>query len=69
LIVDIKQIEDWQTVETFYCEIKAGDASFERSQRESMQSLAVEHNVLKIRVDIDELPGEYRLLITPVEAS
>lgn len=66
LVVDVKRLEDWQTIETFYCEIKSGDASFERSQRESMQSLAREYNVLKIRVDIDELPEKYRLLITPV---
>lgn len=69
LVVDVKQLEDWQTIETFYCEIKAGDASFERNQRESMQSLPREHNVLKIRVDITELPAEYRLLITPVDTA
>ncbi len=66
LIIDIKRIENWETYETLYCEIKSGNASFERRQKEAMQSLAKDYKVLKIRVDITELPSEYRLLIESV---
>jgi len=69
LVVDIKSLKDWQTIETFFCEIKSGDASFERSQREGMQSLAENHRVLKIRVDIEDLPSEYTLRIETVEST
>jgi glycosyltransferase A (GT-A) superfamily protein (DUF2064 family) len=65
-VVDIKSLTDWQTIETFFCEIKSGDASFERSQREGMQSLAENHRVLKIRVDVEDLPREYTLRVETV---
>jgi hypothetical protein len=56
-----------ETLETYYCEIKTGDASFERSQVETMEALAREERVLKIRVDIENLPDEYSLRIHEVE--
>jgi len=67
LIVDIRNVEDGEILDTFFCEIKSGDASFERRQREGMESLAKSHNVLQIRVDIEELPSEYTLRIDAVE--
>jgi hypothetical protein len=58
-----------ETLETYYCEIKTGDASFERSQVETMEALARDQRVLKIRVDIENLPDEYSLRIHEVEPS
>lgn|GEM_PF-6175595 len=47
---------DGEVLEEYWCEIKTGDASFERGQVETMRQLAAEARVLKIRVLIDELP-------------
>jgi hypothetical protein len=69
LVVDIKRRADWATIATHFCEIKSGDASFERRQREGMESLAETHTVLQIRVDIEALPDEYTLRIDTVEPS
>ncbi|WP_158055390.1 hypothetical protein [Halorussus halophilus] len=43
----------------YWCEVKAGDGSFERSQREGMKRKAQDAPVLKIRVDVTELPQSY----------
>lgn len=43
----------------YWCEVKAGDGSFERSQRDGMKRKASEAPVLKIRVDVSELPQSY----------
>lgn len=51
----------------YYCEIKTGDASFERSQVKTMEALARSEQVLKIRVDIEDLPDQYSLRINEVE--
>ena len=48
-----------QLVREYHCEVKAGDGSFERSQREGMKRKAREAPVLKIRVDVSELPQSY----------
>lgn len=53
-------------LETYYCEIKTGDASFERTQRDTMQLLAEDKRVLNIRVLIDDLPDQYSLRIHEV---
>ncbi|PSP54898.1 hypothetical protein BRC82_07810 [Halobacteriales archaeon QS_1_67_19] len=50
----------------YWCEIKAGDGSFERSQREAMAAKAREATVLKIRVDLDELPDSYTAWVREV---
>ena len=49
--------------ETYYCKIKTGNASFERSQLSAVLALADNERVLKIRVLIDELPDQYSLRI------
>lgn len=54
-------------LEQYYCEIKTGNASFERSQIATMRELAAEERVLKIRVLIDDLPDQYSLRIHEVE--
>ena len=51
----------------YWCEVKAGDGSFERSQREAMRAKAREATVLKIRVDLDDLPDGYTAWIRKVE--
>ncbi|WP_115862453.1 hypothetical protein [Halorussus litoreus] len=51
----------------FWCEVKAGDGSFERSQRAAMRAKAREATVLKIRVDLDELPDSYTAWVRKVE--
>lgn len=54
-------------LEKYYCEIKTGNASFERSQAAAMERLAEEERVLKIRILIEELPERYSLRIQEVE--
>lgn len=58
-----------QVLETYYCEIKTGNASFERSQVATMEQLAEDERVLKIRLLIDELPDQYSLRIHEVAPS
>lgn len=53
-------------IERYYCEIKTGDASFERSQVSAMQTLAETERVLKIRVTIDALPDQYSVRVQEV---
>jgi len=61
----VKAKDGWreQILETYYCEIKTGNASFERSQVKTMELMAEDDRVLKIRVDIDSLPDQYSLRI------
>ncbi|GAA0197437.1 hypothetical protein [Haladaptatus pallidirubidus] len=50
----------------YYCEIKTGNASFERSQGVVMEELTAQERVLKIRVRIEDLPEQYSLRINEV---
>lgn len=52
----------------YWCEVKAGDGSFERSQRAAMTAKAREATVLKIRVDLDELPDSYTAWVRKVDS-
>lgn len=56
-------------VERYWCEIKTGDGSFERAQTDVMRAKAATPGatVLKIRVDIDELPDSYRVTFERVD--
>ena len=54
-------------VETYWCEIKTGDASFERTQVAAMRGLSREKRVLKIRVLIDNLLDQYSVRIHEAE--
>ena len=54
-------------LETYYCEVKTGDASFQRDQAAVMAYEARESTVLKIRVDVDGLPDAYTARIDEVE--
>lgn len=56
-----------EALERYWCEIKTGNASFERSQADVMRRLAAEERVLKIRVSIDDLPDQYSVRIHEVE--
>jgi len=51
----------------YWCEIKTGDGSFERSQREAMRAKARKATVLKIRVALDDLPDSYTAWVQKVE--
>ncbi len=53
-------------LETYYCEIKTGNASFQRSQTPAMNTLAETERVLKIRVLIEDLPDQYSIRIHEV---
>lgn len=53
-------------VHRYFCEIKTGDASFERNQAADMESVAAVADVLQIRVTVDELPDEYSVKFTRV---
>ena len=67
----IEARDGWQgdLLERYWCEIKTGEASFERSQAAAMQALAADERVLKIRVLIDSLPDQYSVRIIEVEPS
>lgn len=58
---------DGPVLARYYCEIKTGNASYQRSQIAAMEELAREERVLKIRVQIEELPERYSLRIREVE--
>ncbi|MBX0325669.1 hypothetical protein EGH21_21875 [Halomicroarcula sp. F13] len=68
-VVEAKDGWDGALLERYYCEIKTGGASFERSQVESMEALARNERILKIRVSIEELPDQYSLRIREVAPS
>lgn len=53
-------------LEEYYCEIKAGNASFQRSQVAAMEALARSERVVKIRVLLDGLPEAYAVRIEDV---
>ena len=53
-------------LEAYYCEVKTGDASFQRDQATVMAYVAREATVLKVRVDVDGLPDEYAVRIDAV---
>jgi hypothetical protein len=65
-IVEAKDGWNGDLLERYYCEIKTGNASFERSQLETMKALAAKERVLKVRVNVDELPEQYSLRINEV---
>lgn len=46
-------------IHRYFCEIKTGDASFERNQAADMAAVSTVADVLEIRVTIDELPDAY----------
>lgn len=50
----------------YFCEIKTGDASFQRNQATDMTAVSEVADVLKIRVRIDELPDEYSVTFNRV---
>ncbi len=54
---------DGDVVEEYLCEIKTGDASFQRGQRTGMDRHARTGRVLTIRVRIDALPDEYEITV------
>lgn len=57
-----------ELVDQYFCEVKAGNASFERGQLDGMQRVSRYYPVLKIRVDIENLPEEYTVRITPIKS-
>ena len=50
----------------YACEVKTGDASFQRDQAAVMAYEARERDVLKIRVDVTALPDEYTVRVDAV---
>lgn len=66
-VVEAKDGWDGELLERYYCEVKTGGASFERSQIEAMEVLARDERVLKIRVSIENLPDRYSLQIHEVD--
>ncbi|QCC51439.1 hypothetical protein [Halapricum salinum] len=66
-VVEAKDGWGGEVLERYYCEIKAGEASFQRSQADGMRALAADERVLKIRVLIEALPEQYSVRIHEVE--
>ena len=46
-------------IREYFCEVKTGDASYQRDQSAVMAYAAREATVLKVRVDVDPLPDAY----------
>lgn len=53
-------------VHRYFCEVKTGDASFERNQAADVEAVSAVADVLKIRVTIDELPDAYSVRFSRV---
>lgn len=66
-LVEVRERRSGDLVEQYVCEIKSGDASFERGQRAGMRRVARTVPVLNVRLDLDGLPEEYTARITLVE--
>ena len=62
-LINVSSRRDGKIVDQYFCEIKTGNASFERNQARDMRAVARTHGVLKIRVVIDRLPDEYTIRI------
>lgn len=58
---------DGPALREYWCEIKTGDASFERDQQAVMRWKAREATVLKVRFDVEDLPDSYSVSISEVE--
>lgn len=67
-VVEVSDGGNGELLERYYCEIKTGGASFERSQVEAMEALASDERVLKIRVIIENLPDQYSLRIHEIDS-
>ena len=57
---------DGRVLATYVCEVKTGDASFQRDQAAVMAYEARERTVLKVRVDVRDLPDAYTARIEEV---
>lgn len=51
----------------YWCEVKAGDAALERSQREAMRQRATDVTVLLVRVDLEDLPDRYAATVEVID--
>lgn len=58
---------DGDVVEDYLCEIKTGNASFQRGQRDGMDRHAESGRVLTARVRIGALPDEYEVTVNEYE--
>lgn len=52
--------------DVYFGEVKSGGASFQRNQRVGMQEVAESYGVLRIRVDLEELPDRYTVRIREI---
>lgn len=68
LVATARRTSTGAPLREYWCEIKAGAASFERDQTAVMRAKATDPGVtvLKIRVDLDPLPDRYGVRIDPV---
>ena len=58
---------DGPPLREYWCEVKTGDASFERDQRAVMRWKAREAVVLTVRFDVEELPDSYSVTVSEVD--
>jgi len=65
-LIQVRTREDFRIVDQYFCEVKTGDASFQRTQAEDIKRVAREYGVLKIRVIIKGLPDEYTIRISDI---
>jgi hypothetical protein len=57
---------DASSNDVYFAEVKSGNSSFERQQRDDMQRVSEDYGVLRIRVKLARLPKEYTVLIAEV---
>lgn len=63
----VDAVVDGVVDEQYVCEIKTGNASFQRGQREGMDRAANAGRVLTVRVRITDLPDEYEVHVREYE--
>ena len=51
----------------YWCEVKAGDAAIERSQRAAMAGAAADATVLLVRMSLEDLPDRYAATVEVVD--
>jgi hypothetical protein len=68
LVATAHRVSTNAPIREYWCEIKAGNGSFERQQKAVMRAKAADPDVtvLKIRVDLDPLPNRYGVRIDEV---
>ncbi len=66
-VATVRRVGGDAVIAEYWCEVKAGDAALERSQREAMRQRATDVTVLLVRVDLEDLPDRYAATVEAVD--